>query len=366
MSWLQSAGVEASKPAPAGCDFSMKTSQGGRIHVKVGKETDARPAVGHMFLPQSELTHRRRAVAIAAFQRLTVAGGYGPLSPPDRGVDPEKKLCFEDDFELVAMRHREFRKVPNPSEEELTHYDRVVSKAVARFMYINRKICARHGIESSDMKTYAQVWACNFLGLYKISNPQQGNDNERMLYTHLCQRAANFVEVLLKKERSCIPDSQTASVGLYGRPYESGMQLRRSWQEDHEASFEEALEDSLEDEIGPQTDPIGMILSGNSFFTKTFFDDTESTIPAIRAEALEKALKKEEAARRKTAQAALKEALGGLEHDRMVELLTEAMENDALCYDARQEARKQLRLHRAACESCAKTQEELAGAEALS
>jgi hypothetical protein len=105
----------------------------------------------------------------------------------------------------------------------------VVSKAVNRFLYINTKICRRHGLEFEDLKTYAQIWTCNYLGLYKVANPTN-NDNERKLYAHLCQRFGNFVEVLLKKERSCIPDPQTTSVALLGKPYEARSTARRAGQ----------------------------------------------------------------------------------------------------------------------------------------
>lgn len=356
--WLRAAGIEPRTSAVEGCDLAIKRlGDSGVIDIKIALTADdPRPAADHLFILASELAHRNKPVAVAAFHALTEAAGYGRPEPLSRGADPTKKLSFEDNFELVAMRHKEFRKVPNPTAADLAQYSKVVDKAISRFLYINTKICRRHGLEKEDLRTYAQIWTCNFLGLYKVANPTN-NDNERKLYAHLCQRFGNFVEVLLKKERSCIPDSQTASVAMYGRPHEAGRigTGRRVWQQEYEATVDEALEQELE-EIGSvdgeeelSFDPEGLVAEEASDV------DTE-----------EREQKAMDLRRRKDAQVTLRAEFAKLDHETLTYLLEEAAANGALCPDARAEAKKQLRLHRNACGSCPKPQEEAAGTQPLS
>lgn len=359
--WLKAAGIKPGPSSIEGCDLAVKRlGERGELHIKIAAGADdPRPAADHLFVLASELTHRSKAVALTAFHGITQAAGYGKPETLSRGPDPIKKLSFEDNFELVAMRHKEFRKVPNPSAEELKQYEKVVNKAVSRFLYINTKICKRHGIDFDDLRTYAQIWTCNFLGLYKVAKPTN-NDNERKLYAHLCQRFGNFVEVLLKKERSCIPDSQTASVAIFGRPYEGGRigTGRRVWHQEHEADMHEALEAELDAEVNVD-------LEGLEGLT---YDGMDQELAALTDDAAEEAEERQvnDLKRRKEAQATLKAEFSKLTHERLLFLLEEAANNGALCPDARSEARKQLRLHRESCASCLKAQEELAGANALS
>jgi hypothetical protein len=347
--WLKAAAIQARPSSTPGCDLTVKTADGRDLEIKVALgPSDERPAAEHLFVLASELAHRTKAVAVRAFHSITEAAGHGRPLPINRGVDPAKKLSFEDNFELVAMRHKEFRKVPNPTAEELKAFDKVIGKAVSRFLYINTKICRRHGLEFDDLKTYAQIWTCNYLGLYKVANPTN-NDNERKLYAHLCQRFGNFVEVLLKKERSCIPDPQTTSVALLGRPYNgpsfSGTG-RRLFQQ------EQGLDEGVEFEAEPEHE-------------EPAIDPDVYTDEQTAADEEEKEQTVTDAKRRKLAQGLLRAEFSKLDHETLTYLLTEASENPALCPDARSEAKKQLRLHKASCGSCPKPQEEAAGAQAL-
>jgi hypothetical protein len=116
-SWLKAALINVGKPSIEGCDLSVQKADGGVMDIKVGiTAADSRPAADHLFVLASELAHRAKPVAIRAFHAITEAAGYGKPLPINRGVDPVKKLSFEDNFELVGMRHKEFRKVPEPQQ----------------------------------------------------------------------------------------------------------------------------------------------------------------------------------------------------------------------------------------------------------
>jgi hypothetical protein len=352
--WLKAVSVAVKPSTTPGSDLVVTNKAGQEVEIKVGVSADdARPAVEHLFVLAKELTHRNKGIALKAFHSVTEAIGFGSPKPIDRGAILDKKAHFDDSFELVAMRHAEFRKVPNPSTEDYAAYEKVISKAVNRFLYINTKICRRHGLDFGDLKTYAQIWTANFLGLYKVADPQN-NDNERKLYAHLCQRFGNFVEVLLKKERSCIPDLQTTSVALFGRPYEAPSTTgSRAGQLYWDEGDHEALEVSEAD--------------AEATFAETTY--AELSVPASSDYSLveeeEQEQKVSDAKRRTLAQKALKAEFAKLDHDTLVTLLTEAVGNGALCFDARTEARKQLRLHTAGCASCAaKIQEQAAGTDA--
>lgn len=342
--WLKAANIAVKPSQMSGSDLVVRSKAGKDIEIKVAtSESEPRPAIPHLMVLASELTNRSKARALAAFHSITSATGHGTPLPINRGTAPEKKLHFDDNFELVAMRHSEFRKVPNPSAEDLAHFEKVIAKAVSRFLYINGKICRRHGLGFDDLRTYAQVWTCNYLGLYFVPNPTQ-NDNERKLYAHLVQRFHNFLEVLLKKERNCIPDSQTAFISQTGTPYQGRLKDRAGsvmGEFDADMSFEDVREAEMEAEVDAMAELPDIDLD---FISISASDEAEE---AVREQ------KVTDAKRRKLAQKALAEQLGSMDHDTLVAVLTQASTSTFISPDARDEAKKQLRFHRESCASCA-------------
>lgn len=351
MAWLKAAGIKAEPSTTEGCHLAVKTLDGATLQVAVLiNQQDPTPIGSNLVVLAGDLTSRHSALALKTFQSITIAAGYGARKPIDRGPEPERKLMYDDEFELVAMRHKEFRKVPNPSAEELLAFDRVINKAVSRFVYINQRICLRHAIQASDLKTYAQVWACNYLGLYRVAEPTD-NDNERKMYAHLCQRFGNFIEILLKKERNCIPDAHAASIALTGRPYEPLRSSLGRIRAELDASLEESFEDAALAELeGDVFDMDAEALMAPELGM------TEVPHQLLGSEE-EREQKLSDARRRKLAQSMLKQALAAMPHDQMIQTLETTAANPHLCYDARAEAKKQLRIHREDCSSCPKTEE---------
>lgn len=129
--------------------------------------------------------------------------------PSLRGEMPARKLHYADNFELVAMRHREFRRSPNPSPVQLRRFQPLAARSAQRFLGLNRALCARHGYEHGDLLSYALVWTISFLGLYfKDARSELPNENEKLLCSYLKQRFAEFRSLLIKKGRSCFPDPE--------------------------------------------------------------------------------------------------------------------------------------------------------------
>lgn len=353
--WLKAAGVPAVSSSVGGCDLTVKTKTGRSLEIKVGiSYDDPKPAAEHLFILACELVSKHTATAHKAFHMITIAAGYGTPLPVNRGEEPKKKLHFDDNFELVSMRHKEFRRVPNPTEAELAQFQPVIKAAVSRFMYINKVICQRHGLEFSDLQTYAQVWTCNYLGLYMIENPTQC-DNEKNLRKNLRQRFAEFAQMLVKKERNCLPDGHTAMIAQFGRPCDGKLKSRVGTTlsdgfEPETLTFAEAAEAELEAQVDGVEFDVEMVDHDLAVSPQQASDD----------EASEKKISDQK--RRKMAQATLRDEFGKMDHEVLVETLEGAVLNSHICYDARKEAGRQLRLHREDCSVClAKVQEELPG-----
>lgn len=341
--WLRAAEIPTKPASTPGCDLAIVTDDGRELQVKIAAGSAETVGADALVVFAKDLTSRHGAVALKAFHQITVAAGRGSPNPVAlRGVEPLKKLHYDDNFELVSMRHKEFRRVPNPSTADLEVFTAVVRKAVRRFMFINTVICRRHLLAFEDLQTYAQVWTCNYLGLYKVENPTQ-NDNERKLYVYLCQRFAEFAKMIVKKERNCIPDSETASIASTGRPYAGPISARAGtfvgadW---GEQSFEEAQEQELEAEVG-------FVSSQEPIYDPGLQED-----PRQSADEEHQEQKLDDARRRKEAQKLLAEKLLALPHDKRIEALEAVAESSHVCYDARLEARKQLRLHHSSCQDC--------------
>lgn len=350
--WLKAVGIEVKPSEAPGCDLAVTHKAGNQVDVAVVTSYDHVPLFGDgLVVLANELTSQHTATAHRAFHMITVAAGYGTPNPvAGRGAEPSRKLRYDDNFELVSMRHREFRRVPNPEAKDITAYNKVVYKAIKRFMGINAVICRRNGVEFEDLRSYARVWTCNYLGLFKVANPTE-NDNERKLYAYLNQRFTEMAGMLVKKERNCVPDLQAAHIARFGTTFEAinrkqglGTYLETS----AEMSFEDHAEALLDEEVAEEIE------------VAAFQDGYEGLmIPEVDAQEKEKKISDNK--RRKLAAAALKTKLASMPHEDLLALLGSTSTNAYVHPDARKEAVRQLRLHKEDCSVCAaKVQEELA------
>lgn len=292
----------------------VNSKEGDPVPVDLG--TDRRP--NSISVRGRDLTSRDLNKSLKAFQTLQEALGYEPRLPVDRGPIPTQKMHYARDFELVAMRHSEFRRAPNPRDEDLAQYRVVIDKAVWKFYRKNQQMCSDHGYDVGDLRTYAYLWTVNYMGLYDRPNLEK-EERERFLCHYLGQRFSEFHGQLQKKKRNTLPMLDDAFIAAHGRPYEYS--TKSNW-----------FATSEEDQDSPEEAWIAEEEQGNAPKGKSYT---------------------KRAAARKEAGAILDERLRELDHDQMVAVLSDAIENDRIHLDARREASRRLRAHSTVCEKCA-------------
>lgn len=326
-SWLKSVGIANRPSTVPGFDLSVSVAGGGDLEVQVCRRKDeTMPGQGVQVLA-SDITGKNLARALSAFWRVTDAAGLDRVKPFERGAEPEpnakgnpRKLHYRDDEFLVAIRHTEFRRAPNPDPERFAHYKATMEKTSWAFLRLNFELCARHGVGIDDIMTHARCYVVNFCTRYETPE-EVFHDNERKCYAYIRQRLnSDFLPILRKKERSMIPDAETVSIGLYGRPF-----FGRSW-------FTHG-----QDHVGPEVS-LGMEE-----------EDVEDEDYVRRHRLLDTSTP---AARRASAAAMLRELLAGMPHDAMVEALRGASENLVLDSVTRREAARQFGLHAKGCSTC--------------
>lgn len=305
-------------------DLIVECSNGGPMPVRVSLVPE-NGGPDHYSVSVQEMINRNDNVSTAAFARLTAAAGYGRVNPLVRCASPlSKKLNTDDHFELVAMRHTEFRRVPNPTNQQLESHKTTIDKAINRAQSIHYNLFARNGLDKEDLRTYAQIWTCNFLGLYNIK-AEGYKDNERKLYAYLCQRFSNFCEAAYRKERSVVPDMSTYYMAILGKPW-----VATKFGPDHLSGFSEDGESIQLDEQE--------------------FSDSLSSLEEDPEEACQVEINP--AKRRANAKACLAAELGRMPHDKLLESLYHVLNSSFFCHDAKAEARRQLKKHQKGCREC--------------
>jgi hypothetical protein len=303
-SWLAAVGIGFEDSTNG---LVVTSKEGSKVPVTVVMKGTV-PATG-LSIQAKDVGARDLRKALKAFGGLQEALGYTPPKVPvDRGPVPTRKAHFSDDFELVALRHNDFRRSPNPTNAELMSFKTVIDKAVWWFFKKNIQNCADHGMEVDDLRSYAMAWTCSYLALYRTEESREVN--EKHLCQSLKQRFMDFRDYLDKKARNVLPMLDDAYIALHGRPYE---------------------------------------YSNKSEWYATEADqDNDWEIPPGGED------KESEAAKhsRKDATVALDEALAALPHERLVEVLSDAVKNDRIHLDARRAASRKLQMHARKCTEC--------------
>jgi hypothetical protein len=314
--WLRAVGIPVRTSAKnSGFDLTVTNIVGEDLEVQVTKgKNGVLPGPGIQVVA-GDVTGKKTSVALAAFYAITDAAGYDRTKPLDRGAEPvanekgnPRKLHYKDEEFLVAIRHTEFRRSPNPSDDRWKKYKPTMEKTSNAFMRQNFDLCVRHGLEFDDVMQYARCYVVNFCARYEIPEEETTFfDNERKCFSYLRQRFSNDLRAILqKKERSTMPDSETVSIGLFGKT-------------------------DADPEVSPDADE------------ETDFDyvakhcELDVSSPT---------------ARRNSAATKLTWLLAQLPHDQRVELLRNASSNSSFDVTTRREAMRQMRLHKAACVSC--------------
>jgi hypothetical protein len=238
---------------------------------------------------------------LAALWAITEAAGYGRPKPVDRGAIPSRRLTIDDDFELVTMRHAEFRRAPNVLADQLGNYKTVLDVSVNQAFRRYRFVWDRYGMEVSDLRSWGLVWAISWLSEYSIPGPNTLKENQRLLYTRLWQRYAQLADATSRKMANTHPD-------VRGAIPENNIPM---------VQVPHHMRPSLQD-----LEPTGEVNN-------------------------RKCSKKPKSATR-----CLDDALEALGHDQAIEVLRQAANNPFLDYEARKEATRRLRRHVNGCSEC--------------
>lgn len=280
------------------------------LAVVVGQEDTHKGAI---VIQGKVLTGRRISEALALFRDLQMELGYEPQCPVDRGAPPEHKAHYSSDFELVALRHMELRRVPNPPRAVLKKFEKIVASTARKFFYSEQQLCEDHMLDLDDLQSFAMVWATNFAGLHSVPEtvPEAETENKRLLTDHLKQRFTNFRDLLWKKGRNIVASLDAAFIGRNACPFEYT---------DKGLWFQTLLE-------GEEVD--------------------EAYLSRHRKLAVHNPT-----ARRSSALLLLDKQLASLPHDAFIKVLQEAAGNGWIHVDAQKLAARRLREHARTCEAC--------------
>lgn len=315
--WLTAVSIQHTTSGKPGWDLTVHSQEGKEVKVAVSMVPTDTFDAEVVVLHGKKLTGKGKAMNFAEFHLLTEALGYGKPIPVDRGEDPATKLHFNDNFELVSMRHMQFRRAPNPSKAELDKYSNTIRLATMNFFRTNESLCRVHMVEIDDLKTYAMVWTTNYLGNFKVLNPIADDENDKKLHVYLKQCFSEFRAMLFKKGRNTLPEPDTALICTYGHTVDENAGAER---------FTTDLRETFDAE-----------------------DRQKIAEYQTRRNKLDLATPSK---RKQSASDLLSSLLSELPHDELVSRLSSAAENHKIHIDARREANRQLRAHVESCEEC--------------
>ena len=250
------------------------------------------------------------------FHLLTTHLGYGKPPIVTRGDLPTEKITHNDHFDLIVMRHREFRNVPNPPPVVLESYKDTQLWLCRKFYSTNCSLCHQTSLDVDDLMQYVSVWTCIFHGQYELrDNPQ---DNKKFFICYIKQRFLLFRKMLYQKLKTVAPDYDSISAGFYDKPFTPNFEF--------ESDIAARSADSIL-QITPGTADLGILKDE---------DKIDSHPPLTPASAVKK----------------INKALDALPHDTLVELLTFAVNNSFINPEARKVAKRQLNKHTKKCSVC--------------
>ena len=246
--------------------------------------------------------------------KISLQLGYGKVNPVDRGEELENKPSYSEEFDLVAFRHCETRRVPNPPPETFAKYNSTLNMTTRQFFHSNVDFCLDFRLDVDDLLQYARIWLCNFDGLYHRED-KDDVENGKLLYAYLRQRFAEFRNTYIKKIRNMIPDPDTFCTSILGRPY-SG------------SKTDEISDSTLLDDAIKYMSPI-----------KEYVD----TIDKLKDEMNPEPIK---------SRVTLESEFAKISHAAQIEELTRASHNLFIAPEASSKARDMLNHHMKTCKEC--------------
>lgn len=218
--WLRAVGIPFRDSSTPDADFTLTATSGESLTVCVGRE---HVPDGALSVPRKAMTGKRISAALEAFWAVTDAAGYPRRRPVDRGPElaPNKhgnprKLHYRHEPFLVSVRHTELRSAPDPTPEQWALYEPVARRVAGTYWRNYRNALSRNGHDFEDVLAHTRCLTINFCARHEVPDDPR---NPYRLKCYLLQRLfTDAAKVLLKKERSVLPDAETANICVYGRP----------------------------------------------------------------------------------------------------------------------------------------------------
>lgn len=349
-SWLSAVGVPVRVSDTPGFDLTVGDRTGNEVEVMVAvKDDEALPGPGVQVVAGA-FTGRQEQRALAAFHKVTAATGWGTPRPLDRGagvpINEEtgnpRKLFYQNEEFLVAIRHNEFRRSPNPPVARWRQYQNAMNWVVWRFYYKNIDLCQRQKMDFEDVMQYARCFMVNFCSRYERATTTNAAyklkaANEGLFMEYLRQRLSGLHQIMVKKDRRNVPDEDAVrrafgsdAMKCHPSPadaYQLALdhpkelaEVRAIWRGEKEGEIPALFTEEPVDQA---------YLARNCELDTTTF-----------------------AARRSSARTKLAELLGKLPHERLLAVLQGAATDTEQDFVVRKEAHRQLRTHAKSCKLC--------------
>lgn len=360
-SWLTATKIPHTKSTKKGYDIEVTSKDGEILYVAVqADDSIPTPVERCVIVAARQLASSKKLDALEAFYRITEVAGYGRPLPSDRGPDPDRKLNINNEFELVAMRHCDFRHAPNPSKEKFKQYETIISNVVRYYgnRAGNRALLQRCGYSDGDLKTFALVWTTNYIHKFTIEDARD-HDNQKLLTAYLKQRFNEFFPLLWKKASCWFPALDVVTSGLYtGVAGVNEIKRFSTYNAVSELAWSPVKEkDALATALTIYQPPAAK--SSDRQAPCFMYDSLRATYVSdpriaegedpeyvIRNNKLDKT---SFAKRRQSASDLLAQNLLALPHNRRMEVLIEAAQNPSFCFESRKEAVRQIKAHRKGC-----------------
>lgn len=189
--WMRSSGVHVELD---GRTLNLK-GPGGSVSVDVAS------------LDESALESSERAVQLLT--PLATKLGVVLVAPRRRS-----DLARADNFTDIAIRHTDFRRVPNPDNKQLKEHLPIVRAVAATSFRQSEKRWRRAGLLYEDLVSYASVWAISYIGLYRRQD-RSDEDNRYLFVRYLRQRFSNLLDAVGTHSRRPV----TREAAMVGQGY---------------------------------------------------------------------------------------------------------------------------------------------------
>lgn len=96
-----------------------------------------------------------------------------------------ERINGKENFELVTMRHRQFKRTTMPDTATLRKWEPQIARAARKALWQYKPVWGGASFDLDDLMSYGRVWACMYLDQMQIPDEE---GNKRLFLYHLSQR----------------------------------------------------------------------------------------------------------------------------------------------------------------------------------